>query len=107
MVGVLFGRRSYSIWIYYDFADDQGGVTRDNASLRGEYWQPAAGSTIAVLYLPGNPSLNNHQHPSSPRLLWPAYRPDVGFQQEFTDSDVRVQHLLVCVIAMSIAVNGE
>jgi hypothetical protein len=31
----------------------------------------------------------------------------VGFQQEFTDNDVRIQHLLVCVIAMSIAANGE
>ena len=31
----------------------------------------------------------------------------VGFQQEFTDNDVCVQHLLVCVVAMSIAVNGE
>ena len=59
VIGVLSGRSSYSIWVYYDFADDQGGVTRGNASLRGEYWQAAAGSAIQVLYLPGNPARNN------------------------------------------------
>jgi hypothetical protein len=53
------GQRSYSIWVYYDFADDQGGVTRGQSSLRGEYWQAAAGFPIAVLYLPGKPILNN------------------------------------------------
>jgi hypothetical protein len=59
VVGVLSGRSSYSISLYYDFADDQGGVTRGDASLRGEYWQAAAGSPIEVLYLPGNPARNN------------------------------------------------
>jgi hypothetical protein len=59
VVGVLYGRSSYSIWVYYDFADDQGDVTRGNASLRGEYWQAASGSPIQVLYLPGNPVRNN------------------------------------------------
>jgi len=59
VVGVLSGQRSYSIWVYYDFPDDRGGVTRGSASLRGNYWQAAAGSPISVLYLPGNPGLNN------------------------------------------------
>jgi hypothetical protein len=59
VVGVLSGQRSYSIWVYYDFANDQVGVTRGVASLRGEYWQAAAGSPIQVLYLPGNPARNN------------------------------------------------
>ena len=59
VVGILSGRRSYSMSIYYDFLDDQAGVTRGNSSLRGDYWQAAAGSPIAVLYLPGNPALNN------------------------------------------------
>ena len=59
VVGVLSGRSSYSILVYYDFAGDQGGVTRGNASLRGEYWQAVAGSPIQVLYLPDNPAHNN------------------------------------------------
>jgi hypothetical protein len=59
VVGVLYGQRSYSIWVYYDFLNDQGGVTRGRSSLRGNYWQAAAGSPIAVLYLPANPGLSN------------------------------------------------
>jgi Protein of unknown function (DUF3592) len=59
VVGVVYGQRSYSIWVYYDFADDHGGVRRGKASLTGNYWQAAAGSPIPVLYLPGNPTLNN------------------------------------------------
>jgi hypothetical protein len=59
VVGVLSGRSAYSLLVCYDFADDQGGVTRGEASLRGEYWQAAAGSPIQVLFLPGNPARNN------------------------------------------------
>lgn len=66
VVGVGSGQRSYEMWVYYDFADDQGGVTRGNASLRGDYWQAAAGSPIEVSYLPGNAALNNLK----PAMYW-------------------------------------
>jgi hypothetical protein len=56
VVGVRPGSKS-STWVYYDFLNDQGIVTRGKSSILS--WKVVLGSSVEVLYLPDNPERNS------------------------------------------------
>jgi hypothetical protein len=56
VVGVRPGSKS-STWVYYDFLNDQGVVTRGKSSVLS--WEVVLGSSVEVLYLPDNPERNS------------------------------------------------
>ena len=56
VVGVRPGSKS-STWVYYDFLNDQGVVTRGKSSILS--WKVVLGSSVEVLYLPDNPERNS------------------------------------------------
>jgi hypothetical protein len=56
VVGVRPGSKS-STWVYYDFLNDQGVVTRGKSSILS--WKVAVGSSVEVLYLPDDPERNS------------------------------------------------
>jgi Protein of unknown function (DUF3592) len=56
VAGVRPGSKS-STWVYYDFLNDQGVVTRGKSSILS--WKVAIGSSVEVLYLPDNPERNS------------------------------------------------
>jgi hypothetical protein len=56
-VGVL--PQPHGTWIYYDFLNDRGDVTRGNSPLMIPYClKVVLGSSVQVLYLPGHPERN-------------------------------------------------
>jgi len=59
VVGVRPGSKS-STWVYYDFLNDQGVVTRGKASVLS--WEVVLGSSVEVLYLPDDPERNSLRH---------------------------------------------
>ena len=56
VIGVRAGSKS-STWVYYDFLNDQGVVTRGKSSIPS--WKVVLGSSLEVLYLPDNPERNS------------------------------------------------
>jgi TRAP-type C4-dicarboxylate transport system permease small subunit len=56
VVGIRPGSKS-STWVYYDFLNDQGVVTRGKSSILS--WKVVLGSAVEVLYLPDNPERNS------------------------------------------------
>jgi hypothetical protein len=56
VVGVRPGSKS-STWVYYDFLNDQGVVTRGKSSILS--WKVALGCSVEVLYLPDDPERNS------------------------------------------------
>jgi hypothetical protein len=65
VVGIVgYGRGAVA---YYDFPDDQGGVTRGSSSLQFPLsGQIFAGAALPLLYMPGNPQFNRLKT----ALLW-------------------------------------
>lgn len=57
--GIVVGIRpgSKSTWVYYDFLNDQGVVTRGKSSILS--WKVVLGSSVDVLYLPDDPERNS------------------------------------------------
>jgi hypothetical protein len=56
VVGLRPGAKS-STWVYYDFLNDQGVVTRGKSSILS--WNIVLGSSVEVLYLPDYPERNS------------------------------------------------
>jgi hypothetical protein len=56
VIGVRAGSKS-SRWVYYDFLNDQGVVTRGKSSIPS--WKVVLGSSLEVFYLPDNPERNS------------------------------------------------
>jgi hypothetical protein len=56
VVGIQPGAKS-STWVYYDFLNDQGVVTRGKSSILS--CKVVLGSSVEVLYLPDNPERNS------------------------------------------------